>query len=235
MQRCTVDGSFGKQFIEAAYRNGREAPMESDGEESDVTLMPFYGFLSWDDPVYLNYMRFSVSEYNKIYSPQLHAITWFDVPSTAPGYLKGLCSSTDKSSLMGEHGSMTEIRRVTDADGSIWWWAYGWGEKGFKPPYGKVVRGNPGGFGKAGYFSGIYSAVYIARQLGIQCNYISRTFCFEPLHASASFSWSDLSLGGNKFSLDYQCEAQHVKVKIENRNAEKYKTKIMLPVPKPEN
>jgi len=165
MDKCTIDGPFGKQFIEATYRDGRPAPMESDGEESDITLMPLYGFLPWDDPVYLNYMRFSVSEYNTIYRPQIHAISWYDTPSTAPGYMKGVCAGTDKASLFGEHGYITEIRRVTDADGSIWWWVYGWGEHGVTPPYGQVVRGNPGGFGKSGWFSGIFSTVFIYRQL----------------------------------------------------------------------
>ena len=62
MGKCTIEGPYGRQFIEGTYRDGRKPPMVSDGEESDITLMPFYGFISYDDPIYLNYMKFSVSE-----------------------------------------------------------------------------------------------------------------------------------------------------------------------------
>ena len=60
---------------------------------------------------------------------KLHAITWFGVPSTAPGYLKGICAGTSSADLFGEHGYLKEVRKVTDADGSIWWWSYGVGDR----------------------------------------------------------------------------------------------------------
>jgi hypothetical protein len=230
MERCTINGPFGKQFIEATYRDGRPAPMESDGEESDLTLMPLYGFLSWDDPVYLNYMKFSVSEFNTIYRPQIHAISWYDTPSTAPGYMKGVCAGTDKSSLFGEHGYITEIRKVTDADGSIWWWVYGWGERSVTPPYGKVVRGNPGGFGKSGWFSGIYSTVFITRQLGLSYDRAKNTMHFAPVMPSSGFEWNDISLDDSKYSINYKFDSQSVTVNLKNTNPVILSTEFSLPV-----
>jgi len=230
MERCTINGPFGKQFIEATYNDGRPAPMESDGEESDITLMPLYGFLSWDDPVYLNYMKFSVSEHNTIYRPSIHAISWYITPSTAPGYMKGVCAGTDKASLFGEHGYITEIRRVTDADGSIWWWVYGWGEKGITPPYGKVVRGNPGGFGKAGWFSGIYSTVSIVRQMGLSFDKTANSLRFRPLMPSSGLVWNDFDIQGNKFSIKYDFNSQEESVSIINKNPVKIKMEISIPV-----
>jgi hypothetical protein len=230
MEKCTISGPFGNQFIEATYRDGRPAPMESDGEESDITLMPLYGFLSWNDPVYLNYMKFSVSAYNTIYRPQIHAISWYDTPSTAPGYMKGVCAGTDKTSLFDEHGYITEIRRVTDADGSIWWWVYGWGKPGVTPPYGEVVRGNPGGFGKSGWFSGIYSTVFITRQLGLTFNKSTNSLCFEPIMPSGGFKWNDISFAGNKYSVNYLFDNKSVTANLKNSNPEKLKTEFSLPV-----
>ena len=228
MERCTINGPYGKQFIEATYKDGREAPMESDGEESDITLMPLYGFLSWDDPIYLNYMKFSVSEHNTIYRPQIHAISWYDTPSTAPGYMKGVCAGTEKSSLFGEHGYLTEVRRVTDADGSIWWWVYGWGEKGVNPLYGQVVRGHPGGFGKAGWFSGIYASVFIARQLGITYENSNNLLIFKPLMPTSGFIWKNLSYAGKVFSVDYQFDSKSIKVNLKSGNPEITRTDICL-------
>ncbi|MCX6328103.1 MAG: hypothetical protein NTZ85_01130 [Bacteroidia bacterium] len=230
MEKCTISGPFGNQFIEATYHDGRPAPMESDGEESDITLMPLYGFLSWDDPVYLNYMKFSVSEYNTIYRPKIYAISWYDTPSTAPGYMKGVCAGTDKSSLFGEHGSITEIRKVTDADGSIWWWVYGWGERSVTPPYGKVVRGNPGGFGKSGWFSGIYSTVFITRQLGLSYDRAKNTMHFAPIMPSSGFEWNDISLDDSKYSINYKFDSQSVTVNLKNTNPVILSTEFSLPV-----
>ena len=230
MERCTINGPFGKQFIEATYKDGREAPMESDGEESDITLMPLYGFLSWDDATYLNYMKFSVSEYNTIYRPKIHAISWYETPSTAPGYMKGVCAGVDKESLFGNHGYITEVRRVADADGSIWWWVYGWGEKGVTPPYGQVVRGNPGGFGKAGWFSGIYASVFIARQLGITYENSSKMLRFKPLMPTSGFVWNDFSIAGKIFSTDYQFDSKSERVHLTSGNPEITRAEICLPV-----
>ena len=230
MERCTINGPYGKQFIEATYRDGRAAPMESDGEESDLTLMPLYGFLSWDDATYLNYMKFSVSEHNTIYRPQIHAIAWYDTPSTAPGYMKGVCAGVDKESLFGDHGYITEVRRIADADGSIWWWTYGWGEKGVTPPYGKVVRGSPGGFGKAGWFSGIYASVFIARQLGITYENSSNLLRFTPLMPTSGFTWNNFSIAGKVFSADYLFDNKSVKLNLKSSNTEITKTYICLPV-----
>jgi hypothetical protein len=230
IERCTINGLNGKQFIEATYRDGRAAPMESDGEESDITLMPFYGFLAWDDPIYLNYMKFSVSEHNTIYRPKIHAIAWYDTPSTAPGYMKGICAGVDKTSLFGDHGYITEVRRITDADGSIWWWTYGWGEKGVTPPYGQVVRGNPGGFGKAGWFSGLYATVFIARQLGLSFDKSKNNLRFTPVMFSSGFTWNDFSIGGKIFSADYKFGNQSVTLNLKSANPEIVKTDINLPV-----
>lgn len=227
LEKCTVNGPYGRQFIEGVYRDGRKAPMESNGEESDVTLMPFYGFLSWDDSTYLNYMKFSMSEHNIIFQPKLHAITQFGVPSTASGYMKGICAGTDKGSLFGEHGFITEVRRITDADGSIWWWNYGGRSKEI-PEYGQVVRGLPG---KAGWFSGIYASVFIARQLGLSFQTTSNSLRFATLMPSSGFKWSDISFAGNRYSINYQFDNQSEKVSFISGNPEKLKMEFSLPMP----
>jgi hypothetical protein len=176
--KTTIDGPFGQQYIEGTYADGRPPLMISDGEESDTTLLPYYGLTAWDDPTYLHTMAFSVSPHNLIYDPTVRAITWAGepigplakrVPSTSPGYNKGLCGPDDLA-------WMTEVRRVTDADGSVWWWSYG-GSRGPDLRYGQVVRGVPG---KAGWFAGVYSAVFAGRWLGVSWDAPRHEFGFAP-------------------------------------------------------
>jgi hypothetical protein len=105
LKKTAITGPFGRQFIEGVNRNGKVPRMTSDGEESETTLMPFYGFLPYDDATYRNYMHFSVSTHNAQYNATFHSIDWGPgVPATAPGYNKGLCFGTDRDSLFGDHG-----------------------------------------------------------------------------------------------------------------------------------
>lgn len=196
--KTIIAGPFGPQYIEGTYADGRPPLLISDGEESDTTLMPYYGLTAWDDPTYLRTMAFSVSPHNRIFDPSIHAITWAGepigpvdkrVPSTSPGYNKGLCSPD-------EAVWMTEVRRVTDADGSVWWWPYGSG-RGEHFAYGQVVRGVPG---KAGWFAGVYSAVFGGRWLGLSYDAPKRELSFAP--RLAGFSWQ-----GGRFALTWDGHA----------------------------
>jgi hypothetical protein len=234
MEKTVIDGPFGPQFIEGIYRDGRKPLMLSDGEESDTTLMPFYGFLSYDDSTYLHYMHFSMTTYNQLYQPKAHAITWASsptqppldqrIPSTAPGYMKGLCDGTDRSSLFGEHGYFSEVRKITDADGSVWWWSYGstpeW-------KYGNPVRGIPG---KSGWFAGVHSAVFLSRFLGLSYDAPKRTLRFAPFSPSSDFSWTDFPMGSDRFSLNYEKTAAAVRTTLKNQSSHSVRVEALLPV-----
>lgn len=236
MKKCTIDGPFGRQFIEGVFRDGRKPSMISDGEESDITLMPFYGFIPQDDPTYLNYMKFSVSTHNAIYDPNLHAITWFGVPSTAPGYMKGICAAVNSTELFADHGYYNEVRKVTDADGSIWWWSYGWAKEFIKDgltiskiatPYGELTRGVPG---KSGWFSGIHSVLFINRFIGLSSNHINNEVRFEPMRIIGDFTWNDLPLGNERFTVSFKSLKGKVGVSFENLNNENKDFEAILPI-----
>ena len=47
-----------------------------DGEESDTTLIPFYGYKSYDDIIFRNYLRFTASSHNPTYSTLSRGIKW---------------------------------------------------------------------------------------------------------------------------------------------------------------
>ena len=236
IKKCTIDGPYGRQFIEGVFRDGRKPSMISDGEESDITLMPFYGFLPQDDPTYLNYMKFSVSANNAIYEPNLYAITWFGVPSTAPGYLKGICAGVNTNELFADHGYYNEVRKVTDADGSIWWWSYGWAKEFIKngltiskipTPYGELTRGVPG---KSGWFSGIHTVLFLNRFIGLSNNDFNNTIFFKPMSIIGDFSCSDFPIGNQHYSVSVAYRNHTILAGFSNPNKTLKHLEITLPV-----
>lgn len=197
LEKCVFDNSF---LVESTWRDGRKPELFSDGEESDTTLMPFYGFMKYDDPLYAKTMEFSFSKENLNYNSSLHALKWIEVPATSPGYNKGLCAGKDSLSLFGEDGYYSELRRVTDADGSVWWWPYGGPGN---PEYGNVIRGFMN-IGKSGWFAGVYTALFIDRFLGIRYDAPAKNLFFNPHPAISDFAWKDFPMGNDQFSLVYQ-------------------------------
>jgi len=225
MAKCVIEGAFGKQFIEAGWRDGRKAKMESDGEESDTTLMPYYGFLSQDDETYLNYMRFSMSTNNLKYTPGLNCLSWEGVvPSTAPGYNKGLCAGTDHDSLFGARGAFTTLQRVTDADGSIWWWSYGQDMNA----HPKLVRAYSN-IGKSGWAAGVVDLVIASRFLGVDYDAPRRDFRFHPTAAIVDFSWLNFPMGHDRFSVSCKQVHSGCLASFENHNDHLVKLEAALP------
>lgn len=56
-----------------------------DGEESDTTLMPFYGYCDYFDESYRNFVNFTVTE-NPTYDAEIKGIRWGGMSgATFPG------------------------------------------------------------------------------------------------------------------------------------------------------
>jgi len=238
LRKTVIDGPFGKQFIEAVDKDGRPPRLISDGEESDTTLMPFYGFLPYDDDLYRNYMRFSMSPHNLVYQPKVRAITWSGspatplpdrVPSTAPGYMKGIVIGNDAPSLYGQHGYYSEVRRITDADGSIFWWPYGWNSNPPQWDYERPVRmAVPG---KSGWFAGVHTALFISRFLGVDYDAPSRTLAFAPSPLLGKrFAWNGFQMGSGRFSVSYEREGSSVVAVVTEEGAQDCRLDLVLPV-----
>lgn len=58
------------QFLEGVISDGKINLLMHDGEESDTTLMPFYGYQRYDAPSVRNYAKFTTSFENPTYGEQ---------------------------------------------------------------------------------------------------------------------------------------------------------------------
>ena len=220
-KHCAIDGPFGKQYIEGVDADGSVPDMVHDGEESDVTLAPVYGFVPFDDPTYRNYARFAVSEHNVAFCPETRGIVWErygdDAPltpigpqisdATFPGYVTALANAHDRVSMIGDDGTMREIRRLTDVDGSNWWWPYQAGSH-----RGDVSRG----IYKCGWSSGAVAALLISEFLGLCYDAPTRTLCLRPFSPSSGFFWDHVRLGSGVFSVTFERNADQTLVSVEN-------------------
>ena len=211
--------------VQAVNRDGAVPRRTSDGEESDTTLMPCYGFVPYNEPAYLNYMRFSMSTNNAQYSPGVFGIEWGGYNAcTAPGFNKGLCAATDADSLFGAHGYYTEIQNKLDADGSLWWHTF---NRNADEATARPMRGE----GKSGWFSGVHTEVFVSRFLGITYDAPKRTLRFAPQPMIGAFEWNAFPMGNDRFGVSFQPFEAGAQARVKNSSRNPVTLDIMLPVP----
>lgn len=179
-----------------------------DGEESDTTLIPFYGYKPYDDPVVRNYARFAASEENPTYGTECRGIKWGNESgATFPGYTTAFAGIVDAETMNGELGFMTELKRLCDLDGSWWWWPYKCDTK-----TGDVVRLNC--CGKCGWAAGVFASLFMTEILGVRYDAPAKTLNFRPFSPCSSFEWNDARTGSGKFDLSYRKDADAVTASV---------------------
>ena len=206
-QHNIIEGPFGRQYIEGTDADGTIPVMIHDGEETDTTLMPFYGYCGRGEPAYDNYMRFAASTHNLAFNAETRGIVWESygpaakvkpqgpliAGATFPGYLTALAGCTSRQSLRGQGGYLNEIRRLTDVNGTWWWWPYGTGAK-----RGQKLHREPFA---CGWAEGAFSVLFPANFLGLEYDAPRREFHFSPLPAIGDFAWNDFPMGIDHFSV----------------------------------
>ena len=218
---CRDTGPEGMQFVEGRNRDGSTL-FDHDGEESDTTLMPFYGFAGYDDPAYQNHVRVALTEANRYYKTHTNGIedsTWIDshdnpgIDATFPGYITGFAGVQNGDEMSGPDGRLSVIRRLTDIDGSIWWWPY---------KHDKVVRAfeiEGEHVGKSGWAAAVYILHFVSQILGLVFDGPGRSLTFRPFSPSSRFAWTDFPLGTARFSVGYARAEEKVSYFVENLNA----------------
>ncbi|MFB3881372.1 MAG: glycoside hydrolase family 125 protein [Armatimonadota bacterium] len=238
LAHCVGACSLGKRFLEGADADGTWVTCH-DGEETDVALMPFYGFCEPDDPALLNHSRLAVSPENPFYAPGLEGIWWGDhhqPAATFPGWMTGLAGASTEDEVTQR---LELIRRLTDHDGSIWWWPYQYPEtdptqvRRRDPWFTLDVRGQQQeiGPGKSGWAAGVYLCLFVHNILGIRVDVPARQVALRPFCPWPEFSWTDCRLGSSRFDFEYRNQGNAIEAGIVNRNEQQFEAVIELNLP----
>lgn len=222
---CRKEGAHGLQFVEGVFEDGTFVPGH-DGEESDTTLMPFYGFCSPDTPELIRHAQTGLSPLNPYYAKELDGIWWHNHggfrPATAPAWATGLASAANRNE---SRRRLHRFRELTDLDGSVWWWPYKYGERDRTA----VLRGN--GATKCAWAAGVYLARFIETILGCRADVPARRFHWAPFLPWDSFSWQGATLGMARFDLRYNVEQDRVFLEIRNLNSSAYQAHLRIARP----
>lgn len=209
-RHCSGVGPLGKQFFEGATRDWTFL-VGHDGEESDTTLMPFYGFCEADEPALLNHARLALTPQNPYYAAGVDGIWWYGSdkwqPATFPAWTTALAGAENESE---QWRRLDHIRRMADVDGSIWWWPYKYGST----DPNMVLRGP----GKCGWAAGVYLCLFVHNILGLRLDMPARTISFRPFCPWPRFSWRDCHLGSGIFDFVYERQRGGVSGEIVNRS-----------------
>lgn len=208
---------FGVQFYAFFNQDFAKPYLIHDGEETDTTLIPYYGLSSYDDQTFQNYVHFGVSKYNRFYRETSQGILWEEcTDSTFPGYVTGAASITDRAQYVDPQGPFAGIRKLTDYDGSIWWWPYP-----FNAVDHSLIQRVPG---KCGWAAGAFIALMIHDWLGLQWQASEQLLSFCPLNILGPFLWTDAPFGMMKFDLAYQTS----QIVLNNKNPQRIRFLITI-------
>lgn len=239
-EHCRKSGPFGEQYVEGADPDGSVPLSAHDGEESDVTLMPVYGYTEADSEPYRNFARFAFSDHNVYFEPGLRGIRCDDFMDYIQSYRRGKtidweryfkahhsignmsspCLVTRMAAidrgpeLFAAGGPLHLIRQHTDLNGSLWWWSYP-GSDG-DPRYGHPVR-----FHKAGtsaWAAGCFVAFFVSEVLGIRYNGLERRLWCRPLEGLGNYRWENLRYGQARFTVQYTRSERAVSLEVSNHN-----------------
>ncbi len=230
--------SLGPRFFEGANEDGTFVACH-DGEETDVALMPFYGSCEADEPALISHSKLGLSPENPLYAPGVDGIWWGDTTRTGatfPAWMTALAGAAAEDELRLR---LEYIRRLTDVDGSIWWWPYKYPETDpakarRRDPY--FVFESAGekqevGVGKCGWAAGVYLCLFINNVLGIRTDVPARQVSLRPFCPWAEFAWENCHLGAALFDFAYERRDGRIVGRITNRNDSTYQGLIELTLP----
>jgi hypothetical protein len=221
--RCTAAGTYGQQYVEGAMADESSFKLH-DGEESDTTLMPFYGFCEQDEPAYLNHARLAVTPENPYYFEKGEGIWWYAhgkwSSATFPGWMTALSGADTGEELMAR---LRRIRTLTDADGSFWWWPY----RHDAPAAPQPGRTNV----KCAWAAGVFACLFVNKIVGIDVDVAAAQVALRPFSPWDEFSWRDCRMGSGVFHFSYRKTASGAMAEIENLNSVAYRGVVELPLP----
>jgi len=240
-----TEGPLGRQYAESINKDGSlpsvtdehngvrssegRPYLAQDGEESDTTLAPFYGYADSDEELLHNLKAFAFTSNNIFYSEALDGILWCG-NTTFPGFISGLASSTSKDHFNRFIG---RIRELLECDGSMVWWPnyQDWEGRRIYAAKDQVGRG----LGKCAWGAGAFSCLFTSHFLGLSYDGPTRTLSFRPLPLIGDFEWKECVLGSGLFNLCCRRTSSDMTLEVENLTPEEITTvfRVVLPDTQP--
>ncbi|WP_125702203.1 glycoside hydrolase family 125 protein [Lacticaseibacillus daqingensis] len=172
-------------FLSYMIKNHHLSLVMHDGEESDTTMAPVYGFESKDSPVYQHTMQFAGSNLNPTFVEGLQGISWGEESGTTfPGFITLLMGHA--SDAQDFEQQYKYLLALADLDGSWWWWPYG-----LQAKYGDVLRNF--GPGKCGWASGMAVSLLLTQYYGVSVQH--GALAVAPMKNLTSFCWEQARIG----------------------------------------
>jgi hypothetical protein len=220
-ERCVALGPLGPQFTEGAYRDGSFVPGH-DGEESDLTLAPFYGFCRADDPALTNHARLAFTRHNPYYLTELDGVSWCSLRCygpTFPAFVHALAGAIDETAVAS---ALERIRRRTDHDGSFWWWPHlpDWRDQA-------CVKRGPG---KSGWGAGVHVLRFINDVIGLTVDVPARRVRFRPFCPWA-LEWRSVELGSVRLDIEFRPDDGRTAARIVNHGDRPFEVGVELTAP----
>jgi len=203
-KHCTGEGPMGFQYNEGFQKDGTAPFWLHDGEDTDVTLAPFYGMAPFDDEPYTNFAKFAMSEENPPYCKATRGIVWERYPegwqtvgprmgdATSPGYITALAGSDTPEWL---HERLEVLKGVYDLNGALPWWPYLPGAS-----YGEVVRQYSGMH--CTWAMSSFVCLYISAFLGINYDAPTKKLSIRHSWLSPTYSYAPLYIGNAVFEIE---------------------------------
>lgn len=222
-ERCVAETPSGTAYVEGVNRDGTVIAGH-DGEESDLTLAPSYGFTRRFDPAIIRHARLAFTQANPYYDAGAGGVTFWDWDDyngvTFPAYIHALASASRPAEL---NEPLEAIRRLTDLDGSLWWWPH---PHRADDPYA-VKRG----LGKCGWCAGAFVQRFVHDILGIDREADRRRVLVSPATPWREYHWRSLPFLNGLIDIEYQERTTSVTLRVHNSTAEQLHVVLEAPVP----
>ena len=232
--RCVVAGRFGPQYAEGTFASGRvdAEVLCHDGEEVAVATSPLLGFTAADDPLVTNHGAAALTDQNVFYNAALDGMYWTTgAPITSPGVIVGLSGAAGPS---GVRRAIDRWRRLTDVDGSVYWWHYdnpGNDPTRIRRRYNVSTGGGIIDTAKCDYATSNFAALLVHDVIGLDADVPARTASFRPAPPWPAFHWTKARAGNAFFDLDYADDGATVTATLVNRNSVAYDVEVEVVVP----
>jgi hypothetical protein len=226
---CKGNGTLSPRFYEGVYEDRTFAPGH-DGEEAFTTLAPYFGFCEADEPALINHAKLAFTEENPLYEPAVDGIWWdkrgtYGTGITIPGQMAMLVGINNEKEL---HARLEQLRRMTDVDGSLWWWPYLYP---CSNPRHIRRRDWPTDVSKCGYAAALYMCLFVNNIMGIRADMPAKEVSLRPFCPWKEFTWKNCRIGTMLFDFEYKEEGREMVGRITNKNTETFMCSLELTLP----